>query len=121
MSKFLNDLLAPFFLKVASTTTFLNSIDFVRKLERYVADGRLTYNTKFVTADVANLYTMIPRIGALEALMRFLEKHTDHGRIGQFRIDHIMKMARLILDSNCFAYGTKYYRQTRGGATLIKI
>ena len=27
-----------------------------------------------------------------------------------------MKMARLILDSNCFVYNDKYYRQIRGGA-----
>lgn len=116
LSKFLNDLLAPLFLKVASRTTFINSIDFVRKLEQYAKEGRLTHTTKFVTADVANLYTMIPRVGALEALMRFLEKHTQNRVIGPFRIVHIMKMARLILDSSCFVYGAKYYRQIRGGA-----
>ena len=27
-----------------------------------------------------------------------------------------MRMARLILDTNCFAYGDKYFRQVRGGA-----
>jgi len=27
-----------------------------------------------------------------------------------------MKMARLILDTNCFAYQNKYYRQIHGGA-----
>ena len=27
-----------------------------------------------------------------------------------------MKMARLILDTNCFAYQNKYYKQVRGGA-----
>jgi hypothetical protein len=27
-----------------------------------------------------------------------------------------MKMARLILDNNCFVYNDKYYRQIRGGA-----
>jgi hypothetical protein len=116
ISKFLNNLLAPIYLKVAHQTTFINSIDFVRKLEKYVADGHLTQTTKFVTADVANLYTMIPRIGALQALMRFLEKHTNHGKIGALSIDHIMKMARLILDNNTFAYGNKYYKQIRGGA-----
>ena len=29
---------------------------------------------------------------------------------------HIMKMARLVLDTNCFAYQNKYYKQIRGGA-----
>jgi hypothetical protein len=27
-----------------------------------------------------------------------------------------MEMARLILDTNCFAYNNKYYKQIRGGA-----
>ncbi|CAF3846588.1 unnamed protein product [Rotaria sp. Silwood1] len=38
------------------------------------------------------------------------------GKISTFTIDHIMKMARLILDTNTFAYNNKYYRQIRGGA-----
>ena len=85
-------------------------------MEKYEADGHLTVTTKLITADVTNLYTMIPRIGALEALMRFLEKYSKRGKIGTLSIDHIMKMARLVLDTNCFAYQNKYYKQIRGGA-----
>ncbi|CAF4551435.1 unnamed protein product, partial [Rotaria sp. Silwood2] len=59
---------------------------------------------------------MIPREGALHALMRLLKKHSDHGKIGTLSIDAIMRMARLVLDTNCFAYDNKYYKQTRGGA-----
>ena len=116
VSKFLNDLLAPIFLKVTRQTTFINGIDVVRKLEKYVADGHLTATTQFITADVSDLYTMIPRRGALEALARFCLKHAYEGKIGTFTIDHIMRMARLILDTNCFVYNNKYYRQVRGGA-----
>ncbi|CAF4819413.1 unnamed protein product [Rotaria sp. Silwood2] len=60
---------------------------------------------------------MIPREGALQALARFCIKHSQQNRIGTFTIDHIIKMARLILDNNCFAYNNKYYKQIRGGAT----
>jgi len=112
----LNDLLAPIFLKVARETTFINSIDLIRKLEKYVVDGHLKNTTKFITADVTDLYTMIPRQGALEALARFCVKHSKQGQVGTLTIDHIMKMARLILDTNCFAYNNKYYKQIRGGA-----
>jgi hypothetical protein len=59
---------------------------------------------------------MIPRDGALASLARFCIKHSIQGKIGTFTIDHIMKLARLILDSNCFAYNNKYYKQIRGGA-----
>jgi hypothetical protein len=65
---------------------------------------------------VTDLYTMIPRQGALEALARFCLRHSKQGKIGTFTIDHIMKMARLILDTNTFVYNKKYYRQIRGGA-----
>ena len=59
---------------------------------------------------------MIPRDGALAALARFCIKHSYQGKIGTFTVDHVMKMARLILDNNYFAYNNKYYRQVRGGA-----
>lgn len=59
---------------------------------------------------------MIPRVGGLNALMRFLEKHSKDHKIGPFTIDMILKMARLILDTNYFVYQNKYYQQKRGGA-----
>lgn len=43
-------------------------------------------------------------------------KHSYQGKTGTFAIDHIMKMARLILDTNCFVFNDKYYKQIRGGA-----
>jgi hypothetical protein len=112
----LNDLLAPIFLQVARKTTFINGIGVVRQLEKYVSDGYFKSTTKFITADVTDLYTMIPRQGALEALARFCLQHSKQGKIATFTIDHIMKMARLILDTNTFVYNNKYYRQIRGGA-----
>lgn len=116
MSKFLNDLLAPIYLKVSCQYVFINDINVIRKLEQHAADGHLTSITKFITTDVENLYTMIPRVGALEALARFCVQYSHQGKIGALSIDHIMKMARLILDTNCFAYKNKYYKQIRGGA-----
>ncbi|CAF1435861.1 unnamed protein product [Rotaria sordida] len=116
VSQFLNDLLAPIYLNVAREITFINGIDVIRKLEKYILDGHFQATTKFIIIDVTDLYTMIPREGALHALMRFLEKNSRHGKIGTLSIDAIMRMARLILDTNCFAYNNKYYQQTRGGA-----
>ena len=112
----MNDLLAPIYLKVTREYTFINDIDVVRKLEQHAAHGQIISATKFITIDVENLYTMIPRQGALEALARFCIKHSKQGKIGTLTLDHIMKMARVILDTNCFAYNRKYYRQIRGGA-----
>lgn len=116
MSKFLNHLLAPIYLNVAGRTTFIHSIDVVRQLETYVADGCFKQTTKFITIDVKNLYTMIPRHGAIEALIRFLEKHSYQRKIGPLTINTILRMARTILDNNYFAYKDKYYHQIHGGA-----
>ncbi|CAF3264886.1 unnamed protein product [Rotaria sp. Silwood2] len=71
---------------------------------------------KFITGDVENLYTMIPREGGINALIRFLDKCSKYRKIGPFNIDMILKMARLILDTNYFAYKNEYYHQKRGGA-----
>jgi len=101
---------------VARATTFINSVQVLQKLETYAKNGYLKLTTKFITADVKNLYTMIPREGGRQALMRFLEKHSKQGKIGTLSIGYIWKMARLILESNSFVYNNKYYTQVRGGA-----
>ncbi|CAF3349435.1 unnamed protein product [Rotaria sp. Silwood2] len=59
---------------------------------------------------------MIPRGGALVALMDFLEQHLPNNKIGSLSINRITRMARLILDTNSFAYNNAYYKQSRGGA-----
>jgi hypothetical protein len=116
LSKLLNDLLAPIYSEVARETTFSNSIQVIQKLESYVTNGYLKSTTKFIIADVKNLYTVIPREGGREALLRFLQKHSKQGKIGTLSIDHIWRIARLILENNSFAYNDKYYVQVRGGA-----
>ena len=52
---------------MARQTTFMNDIDVVRRLQKYVNDGYMISTTKCITCDVTDLYTMIPRQGALEA------------------------------------------------------
>ena len=85
-------------------------------MELYRDLGRLSSSTTLITFDVTDLYTMIPRDGALLILERFLCKYANNGRIHGMTIDTLMKMARLVLDTNCFVYDDKYYRQIRGGA-----
>ena len=76
ISKFLNDLLASIYLKVTRQYTFTNDIDVIRRLEQCTSDSYLQSTTKFVTIDVENLYTMISRQGALDALARFCIQHS---------------------------------------------
>jgi len=116
ISHFLDRLLRPLFNRVARRTTTINGIHFVRQLELYQNCNRLSRSTMFVTFDVTDLYTMIPRDGALLILNEFLRQHATLGRINGMTIDTLMKMARLVLDTNCFVFENHYYQQIRGGA-----
>ena len=117
ISHFLDLLLRPLFNQVARRTTAINGIHFVRQLEFYRNCHRLLPSTLFVTFDVTDLYTMIPRDGALLTLNEFLCQHaTTPGRINGMTIDTLMRMARLVLDTNCFVFEKQYYQQIRGGA-----
>lgn len=116
ISHFLDQLLRPIFDRVARQTTIINGIDFVRRMSLYQHLGYLKSTTIFITFDVSDLYTMIPRNGALVALEEFLCRHVQNGRIEGMTIDTLMKMARLVLDTNCFVFENKYYQQIRGGA-----
>lgn len=102
--------------QIAKETTFINGIDVVRQMENYRDNGRLLPTTLFITFDVTNLYTMIPRDGAIFALQKFLNQHAQNHRIHDMTIDTITKLARLVLDTNCFIFEGKYYQQVRGGA-----
>jgi hypothetical protein len=115
ISHFLDQLLRPLFNQVARHTIIINGIHLVRRLELYRDCNRLLPTTRFVTFDVTDLYTMIPRDGALIVLQEFLFQHGTNGQINGMAIDTLMKMARLVLDTNCFLFENKYYQQIRGG------
>ncbi|CAF5120860.1 unnamed protein product [Rotaria sp. Silwood1] len=116
ISSFLDQLLTPLYNYVAKDITFINSIDVIRKLKEYDQKGYLTSTTLFVIFDVTDLYTMIPRDGAIAALTRFCKKYSMNEKIGNLKIDTIIKLACVVLDTNKFAYKEKYYRQIKGGA-----
>ncbi|CAF3918662.1 unnamed protein product [Adineta steineri] len=116
ISHFLDQCLRPIFDQATKQTTFINDIHFVRRLEFYCSIGLLTSTTNFITFDVTDLYTMIPRNGALIALEEFLNERATNGRISGMTINTLMKLAEVVLDTNSFAYEGKYYKQIRGGA-----
>ncbi|CAF5003039.1 unnamed protein product, partial [Rotaria sp. Silwood1] len=116
ISSFLEQLLTPIYNYVTKDITFINSIDVIRKLKEYDQKGYLTSTTLFVIFDVTDLYTMIPRDGAIAALTRFCKKYSMNEKIGNLKIDTIIKLACVVLDTNTFAYKEKYYRQIKGGA-----
>ncbi|CAF3070398.1 unnamed protein product [Rotaria sp. Silwood2] len=116
VSKFLDDKLRSIFNQVARQTIYINSMDLVKQLETYQNSGHLLQTTKFITADVKNLYTMIPKGGALDALYRFCIKHGKNRHIGNLHANTIIRLACLVLETNCFVFDNKYYKKIRGGA-----
>ena len=88
----------------------------IRQLETYRDRGHLRPSTLFITFDVTDLYTMIPRDGVVAALGRFLVRNSTYGKIGNLSVDTILTLARLVLDTNYFVFENTYYRQIKGGA-----
>ena len=81
----------------------------VEQLEQYQRNDRLLPTTKFITIAVKNLYTMIPRGGALDALYRFCTKYGNNGKIGNMTVHIIIRLAYVVLETNCFVFDNKYY------------
>jgi hypothetical protein len=71
VAHFLDHVLRPLYDRVAKSSSFNNDIDFVRQMEQYRDKGCLLPTTLFITFDVTDLYTMIPRDGALLHLVDF--------------------------------------------------
>ncbi|CAF4292676.1 unnamed protein product, partial [Rotaria sordida] len=75
--------------------------------------GYLTSTTLFVIFDVTDLYTMIPCDGAIAALRQFCQKYSTNRKIGNLKVETIIKLASIVLDTISFAYKNKYYRQIK--------
>ncbi|CAF1359979.1 unnamed protein product [Rotaria sordida] len=116
ISSFLDQLRTPIYNYVTKDITFINSIDLIRKLNKYQQKGYLTSTTLFVIFDVTDLYTMIPCDGAIAALRQFCQKYSTNRKIGNLKVETIIKLASIVLDTISFAYKNKYYRQIKGGA-----
>ena len=115
ISKFLDQLLRPLFDKHVRSTTIIDGVDLIRRLETYVANGYLRSTTYFCTFDITDLYTMLPQEESLDILTEFLLEH-GYRKVKGIPIDAIRKLARLVLTENIFIYEKKFYRQVPGGA-----
>ena len=90
------------------STTVVDGVDLLDKLQRYIAAGYLTASTLFVTFDIIDLYTMLPQEEALAILAEFLHEHGCE-KVEKISIDTIVQLARLVLQENVFVYDKKYY------------
>ena len=105
----------PLFDDHVQQTTFIDGVQFIRRLELYVSLGLLKPATHLCTSDVTDLYTMIPQEEAIAILRRFLV-HFGYTQVKGMTLDAIESLARIVLTENVFIYENKYYRQIKGGA-----
>ncbi len=120
ISKFLNKLLRPLFDKHARSTTIIDGVDLIRRLETYVENGYFKRTTQFRTFDITDLYTMLPQEESVDILTEFLLQH-GYRKVKGVPIDAIRKLAPLVIIENVFIYEKKFCRQIIGGATGLAL
>ena len=115
ISKFLDRLLRPLFDQHVRSTTIIDGVDLIRRLQAYTTNGYLKPTTYLCTFDITDLYTMLPQEESLDILTEFLLEH-GYTKVNAVPIDAIRKLARLVLTENVFSYEKRFYRQVVGGA-----
>jgi hypothetical protein len=115
ISKFLDQLIRPLFDKHVRSTTIIDGVDLLRRLEIYVENGYFKSTTQLCTFDITDLYTMLPQQESLDILTEFLLQFGYH-KVKGIPIDAIRKLARIVITENMFIYEKKFYRQVVGGA-----
>ncbi|CAF5157005.1 unnamed protein product [Rotaria magnacalcarata] len=115
ISKFLDKLIRPIFDKHARSTTFIDGVDLIHRLEAYTTNGHLIPKTYLCTFDITDLYTMLPQEESLDILIEFLFQH-GYQKLQNIPIDIIRKLALIVIKENVFVYENKFYRQVIGGA-----
>jgi hypothetical protein len=115
ISTFLDQLIRPLFDKHVRSTTIIDGVDLLRRLDIDVENDYLKTTTQFCTFDITDLYTMLPQKESLDILTEFLLQFGYH-KVRGVPIDAIRKLARIVITENVFVYENKFYRQVIGGA-----
>ncbi|CAF1562690.1 unnamed protein product [Didymodactylos carnosus] len=71
----LDELLRPLFDKHVRSTTIIDGVDLIRRLEMYTAKEYRKSTTYLCTFDIFDLYTMIPQEESFNILTEFLLEH----------------------------------------------
>ena len=76
ISKFLDKLLRPLFDKHVRSTTIIDGVDLIRRLEIYVENGYFKPTTQLCTFDITDLYTMLSQEESLNVPTEFHSETT---------------------------------------------
>ncbi len=78
ISKFLDQLIRSLFDEHARSTTIIDGVDLIRRLETYIENGYFKATTQLCTFDITDLYTMLPQEESLHVLTEFLLQFGYH-------------------------------------------
>ncbi|CAF1919195.1 unnamed protein product [Rotaria magnacalcarata] len=115
ISKFLDKLIRAIFDKHARSTTIIDGVDLIHRLEAYTTNAHLIPKTYLCTFAITDLYTMLPQEESLDILIEFLLQY-GYQKVQNIPIDIIRKLALIVIKENVFVYEKKFYRQVIGGA-----
>ncbi|CAF1394468.1 unnamed protein product [Rotaria magnacalcarata] len=122
ISRYLDQSIRPLFDMHSQPRSIIDGGHLLRQLEQYVKTTQTVWvhaylqpTTLFCTADITNLYTMLPQDESLEILEEFLREH-HYEKVQDIPIRVILQLAHLVLKETAFVDGNKFYRQIIGGA-----
>jgi hypothetical protein len=115
ISKLSDTLIRPLFDKNVRSTTIIDGVVLIRRLQTYGYNGYLKSTTLFCTFDITDLYAMLPQQESLNILMEFLSYY-GYQKVKGIPLDAIRKLARIVITENVFIYERKFFKQIIGGA-----
>ena len=132
IAHFIYQLLRPYVFTILQSTTFVNEVDFIQKLNHYTyVEHHLQPTTLFATINISNFHTMASHKSMIDVLGYFLSDHLATynlqymslmaTRSQDISIPTIKTLAELFLANNIFYYNGKIYGFGKGGPTSLQL
>ncbi|CAF3974076.1 unnamed protein product [Rotaria sordida] len=116
IAHFLDELLRPDVRRELDQFTFVNGVDFIRKLNDYIETPGCIFRptTNFITITISNFYSMVDHDTMLSSFQYYLKDPCKLRTINGISISKIYELTTLFLRNNRFYYDDKIYRFVKG-------
>ncbi|CAF3939155.1 unnamed protein product [Rotaria sordida] len=116
LASYLEEILRPLYENHSQSTTFLNSGDFMQKLDYYCTHQQflLKPTTNFATFKIHNLHLNVSHSSLLRALGTFLVSPLVSDRFHKLSSEAIEELMAIVLNNIYFTFKKKVYQFTKG-------
>ena len=132
ISRYLYQVLLPFYLYAARTSTMNHGFDAVQALEKFTRKGLLKATSQFFVYEIKDFDITFDHEEMLIGLEYFLSQYFSDPTTAaattttKVNLSHatIVKLVKLVLRTQFFVYDNKLYQQTKGGdpdSSFIKL